>query len=67
MIEWQKHCEPLLDGRMLYRGIDIGLTREFIVDFHLNTGLKIDAKFLEDLYNSNIQVIRDKKIDQILS
>lgn len=66
MEEWRKYCQ--LDGhKILYKGVDIGLTAEFISDFYINTGMEIDYSIIESMYNSNIQVIRDKKIDQILS
>lgn len=65
MEEWRKYCQ-LHDRKILYKGVDIGLTSEFISDFY-NTGMVIDYSTIENMYNSNIQVIRDKKIDQILS
>ena len=65
MEEWRKYC--ILDGhKILYKGIDIGLTAEFINDVYINTGMEIDDSTIEGMYNQNISVIRDKKIDQIL-
>ncbi len=64
-MDWKNNFK--VDGyKILYKGIDIGLTKEVIQDLHVNTGIDIDEVFVESLYNSQISVIRDKKLDIIL-
>jgi hypothetical protein len=55
--------------KMLYKGIDIGISRELIQDMNTNFGFlpnNLDEIF-EGLYSKNISVIRDNKIDLILN
>lgn len=67
MENWQDYAElDKSSGKILYKGFDIGLTIELIHDFQANTGLSIDFEMVESIYNSNIIIIRDKKINEIL-
>lgn len=53
--------------KLLYKGIDIGLSREFLFDLRFNTATEPSDEMIESLYNSNPIVRRDKRIDDILS
>jgi hypothetical protein len=64
-MDWKNNFK--VDGyKLLYKGVDLGLTMETIQDLRINAGIEIDEKFVENLYNSQISVIRDKKLDIIL-
>ena len=52
-------------GKLLYKGIDIGITYENKLRFTM--GLDIVEDMCESLYNKSIIVIRDRRIDEILS
>lgn len=67
MITWTNHIT--FDDRYnaLYKGINIGLSRELIQDLIANTGMAPSDDDIEKIYNSNIMVLREKKIDEILS
>ena len=54
-------------GKVLYKGIDIGIHRETISDLHIGLGIEVSDDYIEELYSKNIIIIRDKKIDEILS
>jgi hypothetical protein len=61
-------------GKVLYKGIDIGIprqilqkNRETISDLHIGLGIEVSDDYIEWLYSKNIIIIRDKKIDEILS
>ncbi len=56
----------IINNVIYYKGVYTGLTREDVQDYIINTGMDpIDIVIL--FYNKNISVIRDKKIDEILS
>jgi hypothetical protein len=59
-----ENCE-FKNGRLIYKGYDIGLTMENIQDYKFQTGME-PRELIEYLYKNNIQVIRDNKINQIL-
>lgn len=50
-MKWHEHA--ILDEtyKILYRGIDIGLSREFIHDLKSNTGMDISNEDIERMYN----------------
>jgi hypothetical protein len=67
-MSWQEHatyCDKTY--KLLYKGVDIGLSAEFVQDVFANTAIDIDDGVIEQMYNSKLEVIRDKKIDEILS
>lgn len=55
--------------KMLYKGVDIGISREFIQDLRANFGFDVNelSNLLEYLYSKNISVVRDNKIDLIFN
>ena len=57
----------IIDGKIIYKGVDIGLTRENIEDIQSNTGIEVDEYLIESIYNQHISVIRNKKINEVLS
>ena len=52
--------------KILYKGVDIGLSNELVHDF-ANAGIEIPDEDIERLYNNSIIILRDKRIDEILS
>jgi hypothetical protein len=68
-MSWEDNITFDEQYHLLYKGVNLGLSREFIHD--LNTGVGLIGinyqKIIEDLYNSKIQTIRDRKINQILN
>jgi hypothetical protein len=60
------HTNIFFDGeQLIYKGIKMNITRELIQDYKLWTGNDV-MEMLEDIYLSNIVVVRDSKIDTIL-
>lgn len=55
-----------IDGKVIYKGVDIGITRENIMDYQLQTGLD-PKEWIEYLYNELIQVKRDNVLEKILN
>lgn len=53
--------------KILYKGVDIGLSREYQQDLYANTAMEITDEDIERIYNNCLEDIRDKKIDEILS
>lgn len=53
-------------GKLLYKGVDIGITYENIQGLRF-MGLELTEDMCESLYNQSVVVIRDKRIDEILS
>jgi hypothetical protein len=51
--------------KVLYKGVDIGLKRETVQDLIANS-VEIGDHIIEEMYNRCIEVIRDKKIDEII-
>jgi hypothetical protein len=51
--------------RVLYKGVDIGLTREIMNDVYSNQ-IDVPDEYIENLYNLSIVVKRNKKINNIL-
>ena len=50
---------------IVYKGVNLGITRENIQDYEFQTGF--DAKeMILDLYRNSIPVLRDKKLEEIL-
>lgn len=54
------------DGYVMYKGIVLSVTREQIFDYQSQTGLD-GIMLVEWAYENNISVIRDKRIEEILS
>jgi len=66
MITWTEHIT--FDGeKALYKGIDIGISRELIQDMFANNPLLPNDEEIEKIYKSNISAIRDIKLNEILS
>ncbi len=51
---------------IIYKGIDIGVSREVVFDFQSQTGIEFDESMMEMFYNQHLQVVRDRKIEEIL-
>jgi len=50
---------------IVYKGVNLGITRENIQDYEFQTGF--DAKeMILDLYRNSIPVLRHKKLEEIL-
>jgi hypothetical protein len=65
-MSWMDHVT--FSGRIvLYKGFDIGISGELIQDVMANTGIIPNDETIESMYNSHISVIRDKRIEKILS
>lgn len=56
----------VINGKIIYKGLDTCISIENIRDYRLMTGMD-PINLLEYLYNRQISEIRDSKIDQILS
>jgi len=56
-----------MEINIIYKGVDIGLSREAVFDFQAQTGIKVDESMLEYFYNQCVEVIRDRKIEEILN
>lgn len=52
--------------RIIYKGVDIGVTSESIQELRAYFGIDVES-MLESLYNQHPQVIRDKKIEEIIN
>ncbi len=69
-MNWKDNITFSDSFKLLYKGVDIGVSREFIEDLKANTVMVPDDAIFEEferIYNSKISVIRNKKIDDILS
>jgi len=67
-MSWKDHITyDEVTHRLIYKGIDIGLSYEFTQDLRANTATEPSDEIIESLYNCNPIVIRDRKIDDILS
>jgi hypothetical protein len=51
--------------QVIYKGVNLGITREMILDYQFQTGYD-PVEMVENLYKNSLPVIRDKKINQIL-
>jgi hypothetical protein len=51
---------------VIYKGINLGITRENIQDYQFQTGFDSDELIL-NLYNNSIPVLRNEKLNQILN
>jgi hypothetical protein len=61
------HTNIFFDGeQLIYKGIKMNITPEFIQDYKLWTGNGDVMVMLEDIYLSNIVEVREAKIDTIL-
>ena len=54
------------DGFFIYKGVKLQLTRENIQDYEIQTELSA-IEIIEWTYNNSISVIRDKKLEELLS
>ncbi len=51
---------------VIYKGVNLGITRENIQDYQLQTGF--DSKdWILNLYNNSTSVIRDRKLNDLLN
>ena len=50
---------------IIYKGVNLGITRENLQDYKLQTGHDPEELIL-NLYKNNITVLRDEKLNQIL-
>ena len=68
-MNWKEHV--IMDEyKMIYKGIDIGISPEFIQDSYANCFSMNDDMMYEEFerrYIASLCYIRDKKIDEILS
>lgn len=51
---------------VIYKGINLYITRENIQDYQFQTGFDSDELIL-NLYNNSIPVLRNEKLNQILN
>lgn len=51
---------------VIYKGVNLGITRENIQDYQFQMGLDSDEWIL-NLYNNSIPVLRNEKLNQILN
>ncbi len=51
--------------QVIYKGVNLGITRESITDYQIQTGFD-PVEWVDHLYNNSLLVIRDKKISKIL-
>ena len=51
--------------QVIYKGINLGITRENITDYQFQTGHD-PVEMVENLYKQSLPVVRDKKLNQIL-
>jgi hypothetical protein len=51
---------------VIYKGVNLGITRENIQDYQFQTGFDSDEWIL-NLYNNSIPVLRNEKLNQILN
>ena len=51
--------------QVIYKGVNLGITREMITDYQFQTGHD-PVEMVENLYKQSLPVVRDKKINQIL-
>ena len=52
-------------GDIIYKGVNLGITRENIQDYKLQTGHDPEELIL-NLYKNSIAVLRNEKLNQIL-
>lgn len=67
-MSWRDHV-TFDEFKLLYKGVDIDVSSEFIQDLNANNVFVTDdvlEKEFDKMYNSKIEVIRDKKLDIIL-
>jgi len=50
---------------VIYKGVNLGITREMIADYQFQTGHD-PVEMVENLYKNSLPVVRGKKINQIL-
>lgn len=55
----------IIDYKVYYKGVDLGITRENLMDYQLQTGLD-PKEWIEYLYNESLQVKRDNTLKKIL-
>lgn len=55
----------IIDYMVYYKGVDLGITRENLMDYQLQTGLD-PKEWIEYLYNESLQVNRDNTLKKIL-
>ena len=55
-----------IEGKVIYKGVDLGITRENIMDYKFQTGLDPE-EWIEYLYNESLQVKRDNTLKKILN
>ena len=51
---------------IVYKGVNLGITRENIQDYQFQTGFDSDEWIL-NLYNNSTPVLRNEKLNQILN
>lgn len=51
--------------QVIYKGINLGITRENITDYQFQTGFD-PVEMVENLYKQSLPVVRDEKLKQIL-
>lgn len=67
-MSWRDHV-TFDEFKLLYKGVDIDVSSEFIQDLNANNVFMTDEliyKDFEERYNSKISVIRSRKLDIIL-
>lgn len=59
-----KSIEISEDGRIVYKGVYLDITRENIIDYQFQTGMD-PTEWIEHLYNNSVSVKRDETLKKI--
>ncbi len=65
-MSWQENVTFDKEGLLLYKGINIGISREFVEDIKANISFVNIESIFEENYIKIISEIRNKKLDIIL-
>ncbi len=63
-MSWKDYVTYTCTNKILYKGIDLGLTREAIEDLSCGP-CDLDC-MMEDMYQASVSFIRNKKINDVL-
>ena len=63
-MDWQEYAQ-VINNKILYKGIDIGISREILDDLNAN-GIVFNYLMAESMYKEALSLIRDNKIDNLL-
>lgn len=55
-----------IDGKVIYKGVDLGIKQENLMDYKFQTGLDPE-EWIEFLYNNSTAVKRENTLEKILN